>query len=686
MNLKIRRLDEAVINQIKAGEVIERPASVVKELFENAVDAGSSEVTVEILDGGKQLIRVTDNGTGMEQDDLMLALDRHATSKLVEASDLDAISTFGFRGEALPSVAAVSTFAMRSRMAHMALGNELTVSDRLQKSTSEVAMPEGTSVTVKDLFLKVPARQKFLKATATEFSHIQEYLFAMALAYPNVGLKLLHNGREVLSVPAGQTLKRRFETLLQNDAQEFVPVQFKRGTFEISGFAGLPESAKTLPRYFMTFVNGRLVKDRILRAGILQAYTGLVMKGLLPSAVLFVSVDAQAIDVNAHPAKTEVRFYDAAVVQDLVSIGVQNSVKKAVSARMMNAGGVAKQEQALKPHPTSAQSSQATLHTTSHTTSHGYKPSSAGGSPITNAHATQGVRYNRAENIANQRMDSSVFRESAPASRDRGLIEKPARGESLLGNDTAALDDTAARRDVPPREKPEVLFDAQPLQGPFAQARYLGQYLNCYLLLETQSELLVVDQHAFHERVLFEEFMRSHESQKVPLQQMLTPLLVPMPRSMAPVVFEAHAQLRELGFEIELLTNETIAVHAYPAFLQADRVASVFDEVVARVLVLSDVSTSDVHPLLVKASQAKDQMTTLGQHARSLAGRDVFHLFFATMACHAAVRAGDPLSPELVRRLLARAGDVDFYAHCPHGRPVYRRFLESDVAQWFCRI
>ena len=300
----IRKLPDHVINQIKAGEVVERPSSVVKELLENALDAQASEVEIELIDGGRQLIRVVDNGTGMSPDDAMMALERHATSKLTSAIDLDDLATFGFRGEALPSIAAVSHFTLKTRLVTEAAATQITVQDGIRGEPCACAMPVGTEIMVRDLFASVPARRKFLRSTSTELGHVIELFQAMALAYYRVGLKLSHNGRILHDYPQAHSLKDRLAQLMGSESNEFVEVSYEKGTFKLEGFVQKPELAKPVPKHFITFVNGRLVRDRIVRNGVLSGYTGLTMKGLVPSCVLFVTVDQTLVDVNAHPNKT----------------------------------------------------------------------------------------------------------------------------------------------------------------------------------------------------------------------------------------------------------------------------------------------------------------------------------------------------------------------------------------------
>lgn len=620
----IKKLPDHVVNQIKAGEVVERPANVVKELVENALDALSTEVVVELIDGGKKLIRVTDNGCGLMEEDLSLCLERHATSKLQTLEDLNTLSTLGFRGEALPSIAAVSRFSISSRTADTSVGLQLDVNEGIKSESKKVPMGAGTSVSVVDLFTNVPARLKFLKATGTEFSHVHDFLFGMALAYPAVSFKLIHNGKTVFFVQKAPNLNKRTQDLLGSDFSEFTSVKSTRGSFRISGFVTLPAFAKAIPKYFVTFVNGRLVKDRVIRAGILQAYSGLLVKGLIPGALLMIEVDPSWVDVNASPDKTEIRFTDAGAVADLITMAIQNAVKEKVTA------------QVWQEEP-----------------SH-FAATSFNSSPVGAFHRST---YEAASSTIS----------SLPTARN--LTSEPVVRSPFS---RSILDE---EKNYQPLMKPS---------GPFSSAQFLGQYRNCYLLLEIASDLWIVDQHAFHERILFEEFINAHKD-TIPRQSLIVPLVVSLPPGLHEVITDYSEKLSELGFQVEALRNGNLAVHTFPAFLNQEKAQEIFEEVLVRTLALAHISTSEVHPLISRIALQKESLADLNLQSASLEAKEVYHLFFATMACHSAVRSGDPLSQELVRRLLSRAGDVDFYAHCPHGRPVVRKFTEKDVSLWFQR-
>jgi DNA mismatch repair protein MutL len=668
----VQKLPEHVINQIKAGEVVERPVSVVKELLENALDAGAQSVELELLDGGRQMIRIVDDGSGMSRDDAMLALERHATSKIVSMDDLLQLSTFGFRGEALPTIASVSDFTLRTRQAGDAAGTEIIVRNGRTEEPQICGMALGTEIIVKNLFESIPARRKFLRSTATEFGHVHELVHAMALAYYKINFRLIHNGRDVLKVSAAQTLRERFQTLLGSEASEFVPVSFEKGTFRLEGFVQKPEMARPVPRYFTTFVNGRLVKDRVVRNGVLSGYTGLVMKGLVPACVLFVVVDPQTLDVNAHPNKTEIRFTDASLVQDLVTLGLQSDLRKSTQNQMLSTLPVADTIIRVPPEERRGEWSASVLRQNAD-----HAPSGA-----LSALLKQSSSAPRASFVPSSASSSTHGLSSSPAIKAAAPVSS---GKGAQTSDT--LFESAAQMGAakePTKERSEEFSS----QSPLGHAQYLGQFKNCYLLFESQEDLLVVDQHAFHERVLFEELSEQIEGEHgLGRQLLLAPLTVPIPSAIAAVLSEEEQSLLRLGFEIEVLPSaRSVALHALPTQVELGRATELFDDIIARLLAVRQFEAADAHPLLQRSQRLSQEWLEAGVRPAQLSRREIFHLHLATVACHSAVRSGDPMSPELVRRLLLRGAHVDFFAHCPHGRPVWRRWTAKDVAQWFSRI
>ncbi|MFZ9520314.1 MAG: DNA mismatch repair endonuclease MutL [Silvanigrellaceae bacterium] len=661
----VRKLPEHVINQIKAGEVVERPASVVKELLENSLDAGAQSVEIELIDGGRQLIRISDDGCGMSSEDATAALERHATSKIGEFDDLQHLSTFGFRGEALPSIAAVSEFILRTRRSEDSVGTQIQVNHGQKCDSSIRGMPVGTEIEVRDLFATVPARRKFMRSTATEFGHIHELVQSMALAYFKVGFCLRHNGREVFKVASATSPFERFQAMLGSEASEYVPVNYEKGSFRLEGFLQKPDLARPVPRYFMTFVNGRLVKDRIVRNGVLSGYTGMSMKGLVPACVLFLSIDPNMLDVNAHPNKTEIRFTDPALVQDLVTIALQADLRRTTQNQMLSTLPTAETIVRVPAEARRGEWSAMELKQADVSQVFGQGPS-----------IPQNLSVRIPSGTSNP--GNHFLAESAPrAANASAFSDRPA--QTLFANDALGN----ARADV---HQKNTVNDAS--AGPLGNATYLGQYNNCYLLFDAGDDLLVVDQHAFHERILFEELAVQIESDHgLARQSLLAPLTVPVPPPVVEVLKEEEKNLLRLGFEIEILpSGKSVALHSLPTQVEISKASMLFDDVVSRLLAVKQFSMADAHPLLQRALRQSQEWLEVGVRPANLSRREIFHLHIATVACHSAVRSGDPMNPELVRRLLLRGLEVDFFAHCPHGRPVWRRWTSKDVAQWFARI
>jgi DNA mismatch repair protein MutL len=645
---KIKRLPTHVVDLIKAGEVIERPASVVKELFENSVDALSDDIVVELIDGGKELIRVIDNGTGIVRQDLALALERHATSKLDTVEDLDSLSSFGFRGEALASLAAVGRFSIRTKTESDALGVEWDIRGLEETVKQEVVMNRGTTVTLKEIFGAVPARRKFLKATATELAHVQDYLSSISLAYPGVSVTLKHNGRVVFQLKKTAILMDRLVQIYSDAATEMMPFSYERGKIRIEGFAGKPEFARSSARLFVTFVNGRIVKDRFLRGGVLQAYSGLTIKGLSSSCVLYVSLDPSQVDVNAHPAKTEVRFWDPPVMQDLVTIALQSALKAAASQKMM--GNLDLVQSPLPPVSRSAPPE--------HRTAASNKPS------------VDRMVIGRNENYPQNTLRATTSFSS--------LLPKTSFDSNLGRQNDLGVE-------FPKQQQAEKvrLFENSEMDM-FGGGKYLGQFLNCYLIFERGTELLIVDQHAFHERILYEEIVV--KKSPVAIQDMITPILIPVTGVIGSLVNGKIQEFKNLGFATEVLQQNEIALHSFPAFLSPSRVGEVFEEILARVIALEGVGQEDHHPLFEKAKRCQGEFESLSPMERNLEASSVFHILYATLACHSAVRSGDPLAENQVKLLLRQSQGVDFFAHCPHGRPVSKVWAKKEVEQWFLRI
>ncbi len=593
----IRVLDDALINRIAAGEVVERPASVVKELIENAIDAGASSISVSIDDGGKRLIRVSDDGSGMDRNDALLALERHATSKLHRADELDAIATLGFRGEALPSIAAVSRFLMRTAACD-GEGTEIEVRGGRIVSVRESGASRGTSIEVASLFFNVPARRKFLKSEATELSHVVRLVTRHALARPALRFTLDHAGRKILDVPRAPTLEERAGRVLGHAAAaRLVPFQLERGGAVARGLAGRPVDAAPRRDVQYLFVNGRAVQDRTLSHALFEAYGNTVPRERFPAVVLFVEIDPTLVDVNVHPQKLEVRFARPSEVHDLV--------RDAVASALGGARAV----------PRLAE----------------LRPGAAAGEPREVAEAV--ARY--------------LARHAEPGPRLTTPLPRWGGGEAGTAAPFVERDPHPA---APASEERGLLDEGSAV--PLAQLR------NSYVIAEDRDGLVIVDQHAAHERILFERFLAEAEANRVETQPLLFPLTVELPPHERVLLEEEIEEFRRLGFHVDSFGGDAVRIEAVPAVVAELDAVTILRE------------------LIGEAARARS--ATAG-------AAPLRHRLVTTAACKAAIKIRRRLSHDEMRELLEALMRCSSPTTCPHGRPVVFRLSLSDVERAFRR-
>jgi len=632
---RVAVLPDQVIDQIAAGEVVERPASVVKELVDNALDAGARAITIDVEGGGRRLIRVVDDGVGMDADDARLALARHATSKLRAVDDLTTITTLGFRGEALPSIASVSRLVLTTRTRDSDAAIAVTVDNGAIVATAAAGAPPGTSVVVRDLLATVPARLKFLRGETTEAAHVTETVMRLAMAHPEVAFRLHHNGRAALEVPAQPAAARVRAVLGARLADRLHEVAHVEGGVAVRAFLAAPELAQSTARGVHLFAGRRWVRDRGLLQAVAMGYGELVPRGRYPVAAVFVDVPGADIDVNVHPQKLEVRFSDPGLVTTAVRHAVRNGVA-AAPWLTESAGRAAVQMQAI-----------------------------AGTAPP----GWTGPRPQRADDLAG-RYAADTMRALFPAG---GLGRAPSQqGALALGREAGprwpapppratpasprpapATSTASPAAAAPPADEPDAV-DAPPAY--FAALRYLGQIDRTYLVCEGDGELVLLDQHAAHERVAFQRLKDRAEHGEVAVQRLLFPSVIELPPAEAALCAEHGAVLAKVGFEVEPFGGAAIAVKAVPAGLRED-------------------ATSVLRELLGE----------LAERGGSRALTERLDHVLATVACHSVVRAGDALSTDEVVALLAQMDGIDFRAHCPHGRPVLLRIGTSEIARRFGR-
>ncbi len=578
----IRVLPPGLVNQIAAGEVVERPASVVKELVENALDAGARAIAADVEEGGLALVRVADDGAGMGREDALLALERHATSKLRDAEGLHAIATMGFRGEALPAIASVSRFRLDTAAATDGAGTRVEIAGGGRPEVSDVARPRGTTVEVRDLFFNTPARRKFMRGAATEAGHVAEAMTRLALARPDVGFTVRSGGRVLLGTRAGEALRDRAAQAIGRDAhRHLLPLDATRGDVRVHGLVCSPDHSQATQRSLYLFVNGRWVRDRGAAHAVLRAFAGSLPAGRHPAGVLFVELPLGRVDVNVHPQKHEVRFADAREVQDAIFHAVAGTLRTAPWLGRSAAGAVAAEGGGPAPSPVAAEEAAGVL-----AWARARPPEGSGARPLPS---------------------------SGPLAS--GPLAFPVTG-----------DDGAARP-----------------AGYFASLRLVGQHARTYLVCEAPGGgLVVVDQHASHERLLFHRLREAFRARALPVQPFLLPQVLTLPPAVARALEGGLDGLRQVGLDVEPFGGDSFAVKGAPAALGG----------------------ADLQALLT------DLAGQLAEVERPSAVEEAFHDLLATMACHAAVRANQDLSTEEARALLDGLDAIDFKARCPHGRPV----------------
>lgn len=600
MNAKIKILPEKLCNQIAAGEVVERPASVVKELVENSLDAGADEIIIEIDRGGKKRIVVSDNGCGMRHDDVFLCFERHATSKIKTEEDLFHLIYHGFRGEALPSIAAVSRLSVMSRNVEDDCGLRIDIVGGQVKHTDEVGVPCGTTFVVKDLFFNLPARRKFLRKDDTEFGHISEIVTRLSLANPSVHFKLTHNGRTLLNLyRQNRSLDRIAMVVGRTIVDELLPVECEQGTLKLTGFVARPTINRSTTATVYSFVNGRFVKDRVLHHAIMDGYRQLLMKGRYPVCVLFLQLDSEMVDVNVHPTKHEVRFHDQRAVHQFVSQSVRTVLREA------------SREASLVSH------------------------SFVSTPPVVEKIVPLSVPMNQ------------------PIVADQGEVEHVQVAEKTL-------EYASALQHAQPLVRSDEQAPTLPVDdnGFFASLKIIGQYHRSYILCEEGDDLVLIDQHAAHERIGFERFKKQYSSGSIVTQELLFPDILELSIREDTELRQQIDLMKRLGFELEPFGGLSWALKSIPTFLLENDVKSMVCDVLAE---LSSVGSSGLT-------------------------QDSFDAVLIKMACHGMIRANQRLEMVEMKALLQQLDGVDFNRHCPHGRPILQRLRLNDVEKMFRRI
>ena len=540
--MSIQILSDDLANQIAAGEVVERPASIVKEVVENAIDAGATRISIEIEEAGKKSIRVSDNGSGMEPEDARLAFERHATSKIKSASDLESIQSLGFRGEALPSIASISRVRMATGTGKGRNGTEISIEGGGASKVKEIAFSKGTTIEVNQIFYNTPARQKFLKRDGTEASHITQVVQQQALAHPGIQFSLHHNGRQLLAtLPTDQALYRIAELFGAELSKELIRVESDDGTYRIEGFISSPVYTRSNRNTQYCFINSRFVRDRVLLSATQQGYSHLLPRGQHPVLFLFMTMDPGLLDVNVHPAKAEVRFAFQQDVYRFVSHAVQDALQqnKKSFTPMGDDSAPGGQHRDMSPSLDVP----------------GHQPVSA-----PSQGSTPGA-YQPEPGRGDWSRGLEALYKPAP-SMDRGRsVEADSRQIEFFG------------------QKPKPVSDMV-----FSEFEPVGQLNNSFILMQGPKGVLVVDQHIAHERVLYERFREAADNKKVEIQDLLFPLAVEFPPAEAQALAEHVGSLRELGMHLETFGKDGFLLRAVPALLKNHDQESMIREVAGRLI------------------------------------------------------------------------------------------------------
>ena len=609
---KIRLLSEHMANQIAAGEVVERPASVVKELLENSLDSGADRVEVQIERGGTGLIRVVDNGSGMDSDDVLLSLERHATSKLTDESQLSAIATLGFRGEALPSIGSVSRMTILSRAHQQLTGTKADIRYGTLHAVHEDNCSRGTIIEVRNLFGNLPARKKFLKTHRTELAHIDEVIRSQSLAHPEVAFSLQIDNRESFYFSAAD-LEQRVRDVFRYE-QTLLPVEAEdaEAQLKVEGFLLMPDAVVSAKLRIL--VNGRPVQDRMIRHGVMEGLQGFLMKGHQPAGALLFTLSPELVDVNVHPAKREIRFRNAPQTHRFLVHAVARAIENHQDRLRQDLFGMP--EQYSSPGPDNLMSADVSV-----------------GEPV---------------------------QQSLPEENISSDFHIQSKGISSFSNTQENSFKPVISSSPPPEFSKTSKNNDESRDLPGKGLHLIGQFLQLYLLCERDSQLVVIDQHAAHERILYQKLRHSYEQGNIASQSLLFPVTVDLSPAHAEIMEKEGAALTDLGVKVEHFGESTWVIQAMPAMVSHLAPQEVIIDILDGLRNRSSTDMSGVIP-------------------------ECIDNLLASMACKAAIKAGNQLQPEEMLALLRQMESSDVFSHCPHGRPVVKTFSHQEIEKWFHR-
>jgi DNA mismatch repair protein MutL len=608
---KIKILPIHLVNKIAAGECIERPASVIKELVENSIDAGATRIEVTLEQGGTKLIRITDNGGGIGPDELELSVTPHATSKLSDENDLYSVSSMGFRGEALSSIASVSMMKISSVFRETQLGGEIEIHGGEIKDKCPFAGATGTTIEVQNLFYNTPARRKFLKTSATELNHCQEYLIRLALAFPKIGFYLSHGNRSLLELPAVDNPRDRISGIFGPEISDgLIQVFTQTDEITLMGYVSRPESAKPSANWQYFFVNHRAIRDRYLGHALKEAYRGLMPQDRQPVAFLFLDINPALVDVNVHPTKSEVRFADSGAIHSLALGAIRDRFLSSDLSAPLSIGSA--EESNAAPEKEKIKNALNDFLKSA-------KP----------APAQMRIPFSASKT-------SSNYSHSAPLSPPRSDFPQP----------TSSYHHSPA---------PSKMTDADsPLQE--ENSSRVLQIHNAYLVVETDDGLMIIDQHALHERVLYQQLKSRIDEGQLERQNLLVPEVVNLTSSQMASLEECREELFRAGIDVKPFGPQSMAISSFPALLKHFRAQDFIEELLHRL----------------------DKTT-------HIEAETVLEHVLQSLACKAAVKAGDPLCPEEIQSLLTYHRNVELTGSCPHGRPTTLQMSLAELQKQFRR-
>lgn len=657
---KIRVLDQITANSIAAGEVVERPASVVKELVENAMDAGADVITIMIQNGGIRMIRVTDNGSGMEPEDAEIAFLPHATSKLHIITDLDEISTMGFRGEALSSISAVSRVTLKTKTVNNEAGTLVEIEGGKNRRTEPVGTPDGTTIQVEDLFFNTPARYKFLKKDSTEAGRVASIVERMIMARPDISFRLLNHDKQVLHSPGNNDLLSAIYSVYgKRTTGELWPLQMEEtnaSPIRITGYIGSPASARKNRSQQVFYVNNRVIQSTVLSTALAEGYKTMLMKGQFPFAVIKLEVPANLVDVNVHPQKTEVRFWNEREVFSAIYHTVRHTLLLNQGPREDSAGDRNTGEDVLYPVQTLSSSnflsdSQSEDVNESVTSEFSHEGSAVWSKQKLNTFVTQTALDIPANDSADTPITSNrLF--AAPETQaveqhttqtEQGTITEQATVADRLTTVAAA----STNQDNP--------------MAPLLAGRIVGHLFNTYIIIEAEDDYYLIDQHAAHEKINYEKLMHGYRNRTVPTHPLLVPVTVDLTVSEMEYAESGRELLERFGFEFEPFGERSMVLRAYPLSLDELSPQEAFYNALER---MSELSVSD---------------------AEEPNPDDIEHIL-ATVACKASVKAHDKLSDIEIRALLDQMSELDHPFQCPHGRPSVLKMSRYELEKRFKRV